>query len=350
MSFLPTTLLRTSTNSLRAASLRSVRAGATKPSATLAARSFSQSVLRRDEEYEKHRVQTTAGPGTTKPMSQPIPQTDLSEPQSKPAETLPLFSMKGKVCVVTGGARGIGQMICRAFLEAECDKLAILDLNQSDAETTAKELLEAFKAEGKIDGSVKVIGVGVNIAKEESVQEGFDRVVRELGGVDTVVNSAGFCENFTAEDYPSDRLKMLNDVNILGSFYVARESAKRMQPGSSIVLIGSMSGVVINVPQPQTPYNFSKAAVIHMAKSLAVEWAPKGIRVNCISPGYVLTNLTKVILDKNTELRDEWVNRTPMGRLADPNDLKGAVIYLASDASAYTTGSNMIVDGGYSCI
>jgi D-arabinitol 2-dehydrogenase len=141
-------------------------------------------------------------------------------------------------------------------------------------------------------------------------------------------------------------------VNILGSFYVARESAKVMKPGSSIVMIGSMSGVVINVPQPQTPYNFSsesdsrcpavmnlivqyltiEAAVIHMVKSLAVEWAPKGIRVNCISwvqtrylcttlkaddtflprPGYVLTNLTKVILDKDTKLRDEWVNRVPM--------------------------------------
>lgn len=316
-------------------------------------------------------------------------------------------------------------------LSSECTKLAILDLNQNDARVAAQDLVKAFEAQGKPKGSIQAIGLGVDVSKEDSVNAGFQQVHDTFGKLDVgrilvynrsihlenrladyicsprliyqcVVNSAGFCENFTAEDCKSLKVilldcklltlvfnvwsrhrsytqpekgessdarlmnrqthalgdsltmsltnpssgKQLADVNILGSFYIAREAAKFMHPGSSIVMIGSMSGTVINVPQPQTPYNFSskfyqilfphtliqtghhrlttttlvlcnktEAAVIHMVKSLAVEWAPKGIRVNCISPGYVLTNLTKVILDKNTELRDQWVNRVPMGRL-----------------------------------
>lgn len=112
-------------------------------------------------------------------------------------------------------------------------------------------------------------------------------------------------------------------------------------------MIGSMSGVCVNIPQAQAPYNASKAAVRHMASSLAVEWATKNIRVNVISPGYMATALTRVILDRDPDLRDAWVNLTPMGRIGEPEDLKGAVIYLASDASSFTTGAELIVDGGY---
>ncbi|KAG7571144.1 hypothetical protein FFLO_00969 [Filobasidium floriforme] len=346
MSFISTRIARSSLHQL-GAQRQVLRTSQT------AVRMLSKSAVVRDAEYEKHRIQANPPTmGTTKDMSQPMPKTDLTEPQSKPSQSLPLFSMAGKVCVVTGGARGIGQMICRAFLEAECTQLAILDLKKEDAEATARELVQAFEEQGRPKGSIRAIGLGVNIADETSVQAGFKSVMEEFGQVDSVVNSAGIVENFTAEAYPTDRLKMLCDINIMGSFYVARESAKVMKPGSSIVMIGSMSGVVINVPQPQTPYNFSKAAVIHMVKSLAVEWAPKGIRVNAVSPGYVLTNLTKVILDKpeNQALKDEWINRYVEFRPADPNDLKGPVLFLASDAGSYTTGSNMIVDGGYTCI
>lgn len=131
-------------------------------------------------------------------------------------------------------------------------------------------------------------------------------------------------------------------INVEGSFYCAREAAKDMMrrsaPGS-IVMIGSMSGAAVNIPQPQSPYNASKAAVRHMASSLAVEWATKEIRVNVISPGYMKTALTKVILEREPVLNDTWTNLTPMGRLGEPEDLKGAVIYLASDASKFTTGA-----------
>lgn len=108
-----------------------------------------------------------------------------------------------------------------------------------------------------------------------------------------------------------------------------------------------MSGQCVNIPQPQAPYNASKAAVRHMGASLAVEWAPSNIRVNVISPGYMATALTRVILDRDPVLKETWTSLTPMGRIGEPEDLKGAVVYLASEASAFTTGIDLTVDGGY---
>ncbi|KAJ9101934.1 hypothetical protein QFC19_005015 [Naganishia cerealis] len=338
------------------------------------ARSLTSTPAARGDGYEKHRVQVNepSGGTTDKSMHRPYVQ-DFAfivagswkrASNETPQDPFGLFHGKctffaqqkdsqlialshhrtvlqqGKVCVVTGGARGIGHMISQAFMESGATKVAILDLRKEDAAKAAEEMVAKFEEAGEYQkGELEVLPIGCNVASEESVQSAFAEIVQKFGKVDCVVNSAGLVENFPATEYPTEKVKKLLDVNILGSYFVAREAAKVMTSGASIILIGSMSGVVINVPQPQTPYNFSKAAVIHMAKSLAVEWAPKGIRVNCISPGYVLTNLTKVILDANTELRDTWTNMTPM---ADPNDLKGAVIYLGSDASAFTTGSNML--------
>jgi len=121
----------------------------------------------------------------------------------------------------------------------------------------------------------------------------------------------------------------------------------KTEEGGSIVLIGSMSGSIVNVPQPQTPYNASKAAVKHMASSLAVEWAKKKVRVNSLAPGYMVTSLTRTILDNNPDLEATWTSLTPMGRLGVPEDLKGAIVFLASDASAFVTGTEVKVDGGY---
>ncbi|GHJ85700.1 hypothetical protein NliqN6_2102 [Naganishia liquefaciens] len=335
------------------ASLRASRARLRSPvqKRETVARGFAMTARLSQDGYDKHRVQVKepSAATTDKTMKMPYVEPEVGkEPQTKPRKTLSAFSMQGKVCVITGGARGIGHMISQAFMESGATQVAILDLRREDAEKAGTEMVAKFEASGEFgNGELEVLPVGCDVSSEESVQRAFEEIKARFGRVDCVVNSAGLVENFPATEYPTAKVKKLVDVNILGSYFVAREAAKVMQPGASIILIGSMSGVVINVPQPQTPYNFSKAAVIHMAKSLAVEWAPKGIRVNCISPGYVLTNLTKVILDANTELRDTWTNMTPM---ANPDDLKGAVIYLGSDASAFTTGSNMIVDGGYTCL
>ena len=118
----------------------------------------------------------------------------------------------------------------------------------------------------------------------------------------------------------------------------------------SMVLISSMSSTIVNVPQPQAPYNASKAAVRHLASSLAVEWAGAGIRVNCISPGYMLTQLTGKMLVENPALKKEWVRRIPMGRMGDPQELGGCVVWLLGEGSGYVTGGEVRVDGGYTCV
>ncbi|GAA5922686.1 hypothetical protein JCM1841_001105 [Sporobolomyces salmonicolor] len=265
--------------------------------------------------------------------------------------TLASFSMTGKVCVVTGAARGLGNLFARTFAESGSNAIAILDLDQKMAEQAADDLVDWFEKHGQAKkGEISAIGLACDVSDEESVQAGFKTIIEKYGRVDVLVTAAGIVENFPAEEYPAAKFRKLMAINVEGSFYCAREAAKdmmRRQAPGSIVMIGSMSGATVNVPQPQTPYNASKAAVRHMASSLAVEWATKGIRVNVISPGYMATALTRVILDRDPELRDAWVNLTPMGRIGEPEDLKGAVIYLASDASAFTTGADLRVDGGY---
>lgn len=167
-----------------------------------------------------------------------------------------------------------------------------------------------------------------------------------------MITSAGFTENFDAISYPYDRLQKAWGVNVDGTYLFAVACAKHLMsrnaPGS-ITFIGSMSGAIVNVPQPQAPYNAAKAAVRHLAASLAVEWADRGIRVNSISPGYMLTALTEKILAERPDLRDKWTSLIPMGKMGRPEDLMGVAVFLASDASAYVTGAELRVDGGYTC-
>lgn len=271
--------------------------------------------------------------------------------------TLASFSMENKVCIVTGAARGIGNLIARTFVESGANHIAIVDLNEEECQHAAKEVEEWFTKHGGVKpGELDVQGYGCDISDEAQVQDVIGRIHKRFGKIHVAVNSAGIVENFPATEYPTPKLKKLFDININGSYFVAREVAKRMMEDNirgSIVMIASMSGSVVNVPQAQAPYNASKAAVKHLAKSMAVEWAKAGIRVNSLSPGYMLTSLSRAVLENSPngkELRTTWENLTPMGRLGDPEDLKGAVVYLSSDASAFTTGADLIVDGGYTSV
>ncbi|KAG7092843.1 hypothetical protein E1B28_009157 [Marasmius oreades] len=270
----------------------------------------------------------------------------------RPPRTLPAFSMENKVSLVTGAARGLGKEFCRAFVQSGCTSLALFDLDESEAKKAAKELTEMACVNSDVKKEdVKIIGVKCDVSSETAVQKAFAEVIETFGRVDSVVASAGIVENYLALDYPFDRIKRLYDINVHGAFFTAREAARKMIPlgGGSIIFIASMSANIINIPQPQTPYNASKAAVKHMAASLAVEWAKKGVRVNVLSPGYMATNITKTILRQDPERKKIWETMTPMGRIGEPEDLAGAIVYLASDASRFMTGSEMRVDGGY-CI
>ncbi|KAH9180304.1 hypothetical protein EDB89DRAFT_1840962 [Lactarius sanguifluus] len=281
---------------------------------------------------------------------------------------LPSFSLQNKVCLVTGAARGLGNEFCRAFLRSGCTSIVVLDLKQSEAESAAEELVHFAGACSWLeDDTLKVIGLECDVSSEASTEKAFTRTIETFGRVDVVVASAGIVENYPALDYPSDRIKRLYDINVHGVFFTAREAAKYMIPqgGGSIILIASMSADIVNIPQLQTPYNASKAAVKHMASSLAVEWAKNGVRVNAlrqrisfycvkspprISPGYMLTKLTRTILSNNPELKKTWEDLTPVGRMGELEDLDGAIVFLASDASRFMTGSEIRIDGGYCCI
>ncbi|KAG5647312.1 hypothetical protein DXG03_000850 [Asterophora parasitica] len=266
-------------------------------------------------------------------------------------KTLPTFSMQGKVCLVTGGARGLGFDFCRAFADSGCTSLAVIDLKASEAQQAANELTAyAVDGGGHVE-DINFIGIECDVSSELSVQKAYAQIIQKFGRIDSVVASAGIVENYSAFDYPADRMKRLYDINVHGAFYTAREAARHMttQGGGSIILVASMSANIVNIPQPQTPYNASKAAVKHMAASLAVEWAKTGVRVNSLSPGYMLTKLTRTILENDPDLKKTWESLTPMGRMGEPEDLAGAVVFLASDASKFMTGSDIRVDGGY-CI
>ncbi|KAF2268951.1 NAD(P)-binding protein [Lojkania enalia] len=266
--------------------------------------------------------------------------------------TLASFSLEGKSAIVTGGARGLGLVMAQALVTSGAD-VALVDMNKEEAEKSAKGLINTFKDENPGSDKVpKVTAHYCDVSSPTSVDECLADILKEHGKIDNLVTSAGFTENFDAISYPHDRMQKLWSVNVDGTYLwaiaVAKHLMERKAPGS-VVMIGSMSGAIVNVPQPQAPYNAAKAAVRHLASSLAVEWAHAGIRVNCISPGYMLTALTKKILDDNPDLQKQWTSLIPVGKMGRPEDLMGAVTFLSSDASLYVTGADLRVDGAYTC-
>jgi NAD(P)-dependent dehydrogenase (short-subunit alcohol dehydrogenase family) len=175
-------------------------------------------------------------------------------------------------------------------------------------------------------------------------------ILRQSGSVDIVFNNAGICMHQTTLEATIADFREVIDVNLTGEFIVARAAGRIMiERGirGSIINMASMSGSIVNVPQWQCSYNASKAAVIHMTRSLAAEWAEFGIRVNSLSPGYIATPMS---VDTPQELKDAWMPLIPMHRMGEPEELIPAVLYLASGMSGYTSGSDVIVDGAYTTI
>jgi D-arabinitol 2-dehydrogenase len=213
--------------------------------------------------------------------------------------TLPTFSLEGRTAVVTGGARGLGLVMGQALVQSGAS-LAIVDLNKEEGEKQARGLMETMRKENEQDGEPDahvplVTSHYADVSDPKSVESCISEIIGQHGQIDHLVTSAGFTENFSAETYPYERMKKLWGVNVDGTYLfstsVARHLMERKVTHGSIVMIGSMSGAIVNVPQPQAPYNAAKAAVRHLAASFAVEWAHANIRVNTISPGYMLTAL-----------------------------------------------------------
>jgi sorbose reductase len=248
-----------------------------------------------------------------------------------------LFNIKGRKAVVTGAGQGIGRVLAISLAQAGCD-IAILELKVENAQNVVKEIEKI---------GTRAVAIQVDVTQKANVEKAFANAFEKLGGVDIVINNAGVCIHEAAETIPEDHINFVIDTNLKGVFYCCQAAAKIMIPRKkgSIINIASMSGSIVNIPQKQAHYNASKAGVILLTKSLAVEWANYGVRVNCISPGYTRTEMTVKLAAPS--MITQWESLTPMKRMADPQELAGAVIYLASDAASYTTGSDIIVDGGY---
>lgn len=249
-----------------------------------------------------------------------------------------LFGLRGKVAVVTGGGRGIGQTVAIGMAKAGAE---IVILSRSGAPETVNKI-------ASLGG--KAYDIKTDVTNEASVDAAILEILERSGKIDIVFNNAGICMHQSTLEATIAEFREVIDTNLTGQFIVARAVGKVMIDKGikgSIINMASMSGSIVNVPQWQCSYNASKAGVIHMTRSLAAEWAEYGIRVNSLSPGYIGTPMS---VDTPIELRNAWMPLIPLHRMGEPEELIPPVLYLACDASGYTTGSDVVVDGAYSCL
>jgi len=252
------------------------------------------------------------------------------------------LKLDGRVAVVTGGGQGIGAACARALAEAGA-LVVVADMSAEKAAQSASEL----KGLG-----LKAAPLTLDVTKSKDVDAAVAKIVKDHGRVDILVNNAGVAKSdVRAEDTSDEHWRFHMDVNVDGLFWCCRAFGREMlkKGAGSIVNIGSMSGFIVNKPQPQSFYNASKAAVHHLTKSLAAEWGKRGVRVNAVAPTYIETPLTAFGINENPEMYKVWLEMTPMGRVGQPEEIASVVLFLASDAASLLTGSIVVADGGYTC-
>lgn len=246
------------------------------------------------------------------------------------------FSLTGKTAVVTGGSRGLG----RAFSVALASAGAQIVVVARDAEQSAitAEMVEATGQPCR----VVLADVTTPGTPEHVLAESIDA----FGTVDVLVNNAGTCIGRPALEVTDDEWRRVMSLNLDALWKMSQVVGGHMvaQRSGTIINIGSMSGLIVNRPQVHAPYNTSKAAVHHLTKALAAEWAPFGVRVNALAPGYIRTDLSPVDAPR---FQRHWIEDAPMQRPGEPVELGGAIVFLASEASSFVTGSILVADGGY---
>jgi NAD(P)-dependent dehydrogenase (short-subunit alcohol dehydrogenase family) len=250
-----------------------------------------------------------------------------------------LFDLSGKTVIVTGGGSGIGRQLAGALAEVGAN-LVLCARKVERCEDAAAELAKL---------GVRTLALKCDVRKPDDVRSVVERTVEELGGVDVLVNNAGAAWGAPAEDTPLEGWQKVVDVNLTGVFLFSQAAGRVMieRDGGSIVNIASVAGLRGSPPgaMDAIAYNASKGGVISFTRDLAHKWAQYGIRVNSIAPGWFPSDMTKVLLEQHG---DEFLKSIPLRRFGGPDDLKGAIAFLASPASAFVTGQTLVVDGGQS--
>ncbi|MDX2137641.1 MAG: glucose 1-dehydrogenase [Chloroflexota bacterium] len=253
------------------------------------------------------------------------------------------FKLDGRNALVTGGGQGIGRAFAHALAEAGAN-VAVVDIKQETADVVAGELI----AKG-----VDAIAIKADVTKPADAEAMVSAIMSKWGSLTIGVNNAGIGQWVASEDMSESDWDRMLGINLKGVFVCAQAEARVMIPAGygKLINTASMSAHIVNTPQKQAAYNASKAGVIHLTRSLAAEWAIAGIRVNSISPGYTRTALVEDLLATpiGKEMLPAWMALTPTKKMAEVTDLTGAVVFMASEASDFMTGSDIVVDGGYCC-
>ncbi|CAE6354648.1 Sorbose reductase SOU1 [Rhizoctonia solani] len=252
------------------------------------------------------------------------------------------IDLTGKTAIVSGGNRGIGAAIAESFAEAGANVALLYNTGETEATKHASSLETKYK--------VTVKAYQCDTTQPARSAEVIAQAAKDFASLDVLVCNAGVCKHIEAVDTPEEVVDWTLGVNVKGVFFLCQAIAKHwisLKQSGSIVVNSSMSGHIINTPQRQAIYNASKAAATQLVKAFSFEWAENNIRVNAVSPGYVETEMTAM---GNQEMQKVWLERTPMKRMATPAEIGKSVVFLASGLSTFTTGSELIVDGGYSIL